>query len=205
MADIDVASAVAGGTADDQQKQGTHPQHTAKLTAQFATLIAEGAATPQRYQELCFTLLKSFEAMRVDQERQISDYQAKIAYCRAQQQSCSQFSNLLVGILARQVQEVARARQMGDPEPAPQASPSGHVVTDTEMLQRICICGCVDEADAANCDCECHSERGYCIDARCAVCPAKRALETSGRRQAPQPRKKPGKARKKAAKKKAMP
>lgn len=204
MVDVDVASAVAGGTFDDQRKQGTHREHLSRLSDQFARLMESGAATPERYRELCSTLLRSFEGLRLEQERQIADYNAKIAYCRATQSSCSMFSNLLIGVLKNQVREALNAQQAAVAA-VPEAEPgNGRPITDVEMLQRICICGCVDDEDAADCDCSCH--RGQpCDRTDCVVCKAQRVLETAGRRQAPEPKRKRAAkktSRKKAAKKK---
>ena len=111
------------------------------------------------------------------------------------------FSNLLVGVLASQVQEVKRSEQMGG-ERLVDVPDNGDRISDKEMLQRICICGCVDEEDAANCDCSCH--RGIpCDDENCVVCKAEKALqlakETFGRRTAPR-----SKASKKPTKKKTV-
>ena len=63
MTSVDVQSAVAGGTEDDQKKQGTHKEHFSQLSDRFRELIDRGAATPDRYKQLCFTLLKSFEGI----------------------------------------------------------------------------------------------------------------------------------------------
>lgn len=203
MPEVDAASAVAGGTENDQKRLGTHKEHFSRLSDQFKELMEHGAATPERFKQLCFTLLKSFEGVRLDQEGQIKKYEANIAYCRATQQACSMFSNLLVGALATQVQEVKRAEAVGSAPLPAQIPGNGDRVSDKEMLQRICICGCVDEEDAANCDCSCHQGEP-CKDERCVVCQAKLALETSGRRQPPKP-KAPAKktTRKKAPRKKA--
>lgn len=171
MRDVDVGSAIAGGTEDDQRKQGTHKEHFSRLSEQFHELVENGAATPDRYKQLCITLLKSFEAIRLEQETSIKNYEAKIAYCRATQQSCSLFSNLLVGIISSQVQEVKRAVQLGHEPPNPAVPSNGGRISDTEMLQRICICGCVDDEDASNCDCSCHKGEP-CGQTGCVVCKA---------------------------------
>lgn len=202
MPDVDVQSSVAGGTEEDQRKDGTHREHFSRLTDQFQKLVEYGAATPERYKQMCFTLLKSFEGVRLDQERQIKNFEAKIAYCRATQQNCSMFSNLLVGFMATQVQEAGRAEALGMPSPSEETG-NGERISDTEMLRRICVCGCVDEEDAAQCECSCHSGKPCDLE-HCVVCRAKKvqlASETSGRRRAPVPKR----PKKKRSRKKAVP
>ena len=46
------------------------------------------------------------------------------------------------------------------------------VVTDTELLKVICICGCQDEEDTKECACKCHTD-GYCGNEQCLACSAK--------------------------------
>jgi len=184
-----------GSTGTDQKRHGSHKEHYAKLIDSFKELEALAAADGARFKTLVFTLLKAYETMRIEQEATIARLERQIEYCRAKQKSCSEFSDLLVGMVAVQVQE---AKTAIPPAPAPSID---RAPSDKEVLKTICICGCQDDEDAANCDCRCHTE-GYCDDERCAVCAAKKLAleqETSKRRKPPAPTKK--KSKKKAKKK----
>jgi len=203
MANMDVDSSVAGGTETDQARYGTHDTHYAKLVDRFRELEEGGAADGARFKTVCFQLLKSFEALRVSREGQIKKLSRQIEYNRAQQEMCSMFSKILVGMIATQVQE---AQSGTAPTPVPNKAPDAPI-SDKEMLQRICVCGCQDEEDAKDCDCTCHTV-GYCDNENCVVCSAeklRRASETGSRRKAPVTKKKVAKkkAKKKVTKKKA--
>jgi hypothetical protein len=184
MAETDVESSVAGGTHTDQKRYGTHNEQFARLSESFHELMKEGAADEKWFKTLCFTLLSGFEGVRTDQEAQIKQYEAKIAYCRARQESASMFANMLLGMVATQVQE-AKTANVPEPIAAPGELADGtKVMTAEEVRQKYCICACQDDEDAENCECSCH--KGVpCDDERCIVCQAKKVqvkAETSGRR-----------------------
>jgi hypothetical protein len=189
MAELDVDKAVRAGTSDDQKKRGTFNDHFVQLKYQFKALMDVGADDPEVYQAALMTLLRGFEGIRVEQERQIRDYEKKIAYCRAKQESCSMFASMLIGVLVTKVNEAKHAKETGGVVYAPDGTPRER---DVDVVgKRVCICGCQDEEDEADCTCVCHSEK-YCSDDRCLFC--------QGRRAADEANQKP--AKKKAAKKK---
>jgi len=176
--DHKVENIVKGGTADDQKKLGTAAGHIVAVRKQMQELMERGDATPELFEDTLMTILRSLEVERIEQERYIKDYERKIEFCRAKQQAASQYSSLVVGILMTKSREVRLPRvDRGD------GGNGTTRITDKEMLQRICACGCVDEEDASKCDCVCH-QGGYCDNPECVVCPARRLQDEAEKQRA---------------------
>lgn len=185
---------VKEGTAGDQKKLGTFKMHLQELQVHFRDLMAEGISEPRVFEKTLEDFLRQFETIRVSQEREIRRLETQMAYCRARQRAASEHANLILAVLTTNVNQAIQAYRDtgGASAKPPESTLPEDVISDTEMLKSICICGCVDEEDAANCDCNCHTV-GYCDDPRCAVCPDKKGKKGST--------KKTKKAKKKVAKK----
>jgi len=198
MAEPEVEGVVKEGTTGDQKKMGTFKMHLQELQVHFRDLMMEGIADPRVFEKTLEDFLRQFETIRISQEREIRRLETQMAYCRARQRAASEHANLILAVLTTNVNQAIQAHRDsgGTTSRAPESTLPDEVISDTEMLKRICICGCVDEEDAARCDCNCHSV-GYCDDDKCAVCPAKKVVA------AKEPKKKvtKRKARKKATKK----
>lgn len=197
MAEPEVEGVVKEGTAGDQKKLGTFKMHLQELQVHFRDLMAEGITEPRVFEKTMEDFLRQFETIRVVQEREIRRLETQIAYCRARQRAASEHANLILAILTTNVNQAIQAYRDtgGASAKPPESSLPDEIISDTEMLKRICICGCVDEEDAARCDCNCHSV-GYCDDPRCAVCPGKKKSP----KKAKKTKKKAAKKTKKAAK-----
>jgi len=174
VAENDLDSVVKGGTSTDQKRTGAAVQHIVSLRKEMQQLIDQGGATPELFEDTLATILRAFEVERVDQERQIRDYERKIEFCRATQRAASQYSSLIVGIL------MTKSRESRLPKTEVAPIKNGERISDKEMLQRICACGCVDAEDEANCDCVCH-QGGYCDNPNCVTCPARRLEDEAGK------------------------
>lgn len=165
MADVD--SMLTGGTEDDQKKNGTFQTNFQTLKGGLQRLL-EGGVDPHHIEEIFMTLLRGFENERLSCERNIKKLERQIEWERAKQHACAQHAALLLGIVGVQLgRKESQQAQMPQNDPSP-------VLTDKELLKTICICGCRDEEDAANCDCPCH-HGGFCENPRCSVCPGKKA------------------------------
>jgi hypothetical protein len=165
--------------------ESTYMQHVAKLKREFRELVSADGAGPETFESVLFQLLKSFETVRLKSERDIKELEEQIRALRYAQKNAEVFSKMLVGMVAKRTQEHLAGQE---PEAVdPNARP-----IDTEVLKTICVCGCQDEEDAADCECSCH--RGVpCDSEKCVVCAAKKLeaetaspkaskSETSGRR-----------------------
>jgi hypothetical protein len=203
-----IDSTINTRTEVDQKQGGTLKVHLTQLQKQFRELIAAGASNVDNYEKAMTLLLQGFEGIRVSTEAQITDHETKIAYLRAKQKACTEHANLLLSIMAVQVQEARAAKRREDDGGNGVSQPKDSIepITDKEMLNTICICGCQDEIDAVGCKCKCHTN-GVCDDEECKVCPVKKvaikALETSGRKKSPPAKPKRSRA-KKASKKKPV-
>ena len=201
MAEQDTEGVVKEGTAGDQKKMGTFKMHLQELQTHFRDLMVEGVTEPRVFEKTLEDFLRQFETIRVVQEREIRRLETQMAYCRARQRAASEHANLILAILTTNVNRAIQANRDsgGTTSRPPEATLPEDVVSDTEMLKRICICGCVDEEDAARCDCDCHSA-GYCDDERCAVCPDKKRVAEASPKKKKATKKKATKRPKKAAK-----
>lgn len=207
MADEVEEGVVKEGTTGDQKKMGTFKMHLQELQVHFRDLMEQGIADPRVYEKTMEDFLRQFETIRITQEREIRRLETQMAYCRARQRAASEHANLILAVLTTNVNQAIRAHKDsgGETSRAPESTLPEEVMTDTEMLKTICICGCVDEEDASQCDCACHSV-GYCGDVRCAVCPDKKAAAESKPKKKKVAKKKVAKkqaAKKKVAKKRA--
>jgi len=204
MADEVEEGVVKEGTTGDQKKMGTFKMHLQELQVHFRDLMLEGISEPRVYEKTMEDFLRQFETIRITQEREIRRLETQMAYCRARQRAASEHANLILAVLTTNVNQAIKAHKDsgGATSRAPESTLPEEVVTDTELLKTICICGCQDAEDAASCDCPCHTV-GYCDDIRCAVCPSKKALVTkvSKKKVAKKKVAKKKTARKRAAKK----
>jgi len=146
----------------DQARGGTYREHVVKLQKEFRNLVSDGATDPATFEQLLCRLLQNFEQERLNNEAQIRRLQNEMAYCEATNRACVMFSNVLVNVVAsvRHDMKPIETTLVSD-KPAP--------ITDTEMLKKICICGCVDEEDAKTCKCVCHT-KGHCDVLTCVYC-----------------------------------
>lgn len=191
----DVESVVTEGTTGDQKKMGTFKMHLQELQVHFRDLMNEGIADPRVFEKTLEDFLRQFETIRISQEREIRRLETQMAYCRARQRAASEHANLVLAVLTTNVNQAIQAHKDsgGLVSRPPESTLPEEIITDTEMLKRICICACVDEQDASRCDCACHTV-GYCDDVRCAVCPAKK--EAAGNTKAKKTTKKTTKKKK---------
>jgi len=176
MADqeIDRDSVIKEGTAGDQKRMGTYKMHQHELQVHFRDLMQAGISDSRVLEKALEEFLSKFETIRVTQEREIQRLEQQISYCRARQRAASEHANLILAILTTHVSRAVQSANAADGKvPSSGAPTTPGIISDTEMLKTICICGCVDEDDASKCDCSCHSV-GYCQDEKCAVCPDKR-------------------------------
>lgn len=196
MAEPEVEGVVKEGTTGDQKKMGTFKMHLQELQVHFRDLMMEGIAEPRVFEKTLEDFLRQFETIRISQEREIRRLETQMAYCRARQRAASEHANLVLAILTTNVNQVIQAHKDsgGIASRPPESTLPEDIVSDTDLLKTICICGCRDEEDAASCDCPCHTV-GYCDDIRCAVCPDKKEAAAKA------PKKKV--AKKKAPRKKA--
>ncbi|MBT8428378.1 MAG: hypothetical protein KJN79_00555 [Gammaproteobacteria bacterium] len=175
MADhaVDQLAVVKEGSAGDQKRLGTFKMHLQELQVHFRDLMAEGVTDPFVYEKTLEDLLRGFETIRVAQEQEIRKLEQRIAYCRARQRAASEHANLILAILTTNANKAIQAfRDTGGQTSVPPQSTlpdKTERVSDKEMLQTICICGCVDDEDVQSCNCECHTV-GHCQDPRCSVC-----------------------------------
>lgn len=187
----------------DQRRGGTHRERFLKLQAELRE-FSEGA-NPAEYETVLYRFLTEFEQLRLKNEAQMLKLQRELSFCEGTARSCNTVANTLVSVLRRYREELKR----GTPPPAPpseekeEEKPEGGngVPSDTDVLKTICVCGCQDAEDAANCDCSCH--KGVpCDKENCIVCQAKKEqLKAAAKTQKKTlPRKKA--TRKKGAKKK---
>ena len=149
----------------DQSRGGTYREHVIKLQREFKQLIEDGAADPHTFEHLLCQLLQQFEQERLRNESQIRRLQNEMAYCEATNRACIMFANVLINT-------VAAVRHNMSPLTQPLKEPDPEIpqrVSDTDMLKQICICGCVDEEDAKNCSCVCHTQ-GFCDVPTCTYC-----------------------------------
>lgn len=187
---------------DTQKKGGTYRQQLAELMVDFSKLIENGGGTKETFERMLAHLLKSFEGIRINTESQIRKLHTDLAVHEATLRSCSTFSNMLLGLVKTYAAEAAgktteniytqTVRFVEQNDKADNGCKKPERISDVEMRRQICKCCCVDEADAAECDCECHTV-GYCSDPECVVCAERQAM-------IPKPVHKP--TRKKASKKK---
>jgi hypothetical protein len=194
----DVQGIIDAGTAYDQKTKGTFKMQFHELQKQFKELMDAGYTDIHYFEKTLEELLRSFETIRISQERHIRDFETKIAWCRARQRAASEHANLILSILVGQVQTAKEAAKYMD-RPAPQPeNGKPERISDVEMLKTICKCGCVDDEDAKDCDCECHTV-GYCSDPDCAVCPDKKeAAEAEAKKNGKSTKKKVRRRTKKA-------
>lgn len=184
--DLEVSSAVKGNTVTDQKANGSYKTNVNDLAAIFREIMAAGYTDIDVFEKSLKTLLHQFEVIRLATDQSIAEYESKIAYCRGRQRAASEHANLILAILATQVEEAKRQRALAPKEaPATVTAPDGTVrMTEEEARKHFCACMCRDEIDIAECSCECHVV-GYCMEERCLVCPEKRPEPSKPRRNPP--------------------
>lgn len=184
---------------NEQKRGGTFREKFVELHGEFNELMKSGAATPALFESSMVQLLKSFENVRLQSESTIRKLEREIAFNEATLMACNKFSNLVVSVVAAHRRE--NCRQADEPRVSPEDVGVGKdaSISDVEMLKTICLCGCQDEIDAADCKCECHT-KGWCDREDCVVC---RKAEAEAKKSEKSPKKKTKKETKKTAKKKA--
>jgi len=169
---------------DSQKKQGTYRQHLSQLMMDFSKLMENGGGTKDTFERMLAHLLKSFEGVRLKEEAEIRGLNKKLAVHEANIRSCNTFSNMLLGLVKTYAEEAAgrettnvftqTVRFVEQNEGKSNGEEKPKRISDVEARKLLCKCCCVDEEDAKNCDCECHTV-GYCSDPECAVCMEKKA------------------------------
>lgn len=164
---------------DTQKKGGTYRQQLAELMVDFSKLVENGGGNRETFERMLGHLLKSFEGVRINTESQIRKLKTDLAVQEATLRSCTTFSNMLVGLVKTYANEAAgketnniftqTVRFVENADGSNGESEKPKRISDVEMRKKLCKCCCVDEEDAANCDCKCHTE-GNCGDPECAVC-----------------------------------
>lgn len=190
---------------EDLRRGGTHRERFLKLQAELRE-FSEGAVSKE-YEEILHRFLTEFERLRLDSEAQIMKLQKELSFVEGTHRSCILTANTLVSVIRRYREELKRGTPPTPPPEEKKDEPkSGNGVrTDTEVLKTICVCGCQDEEDAADCNCSCH--KGVpCDNPNCVVCQTKKEQLKAAAKKKTLPRKKAAKkapAKKKVAKKKA--
>lgn len=166
----------------DQTKHKTNREKFLRLNGEFYKIIATAQATPQGFEELLIKFLARTENLRMQAELDVRRLEKEISLHEGTARACAQLSNLLVG-LVEEHRKVLETRKATPAEIAPvEAKPAAPTVTDTELLQTICFCGCQDEEDAKDCPCSCHTNpSGLCDNPSCVGC-RKREQENKPRR-----------------------
>lgn len=151
----------------EQQRYGTYRERFLQIKEEFHKLM-EAGGTPGDMEGVLVKLLKDMEDLRLKNELQVRRLEKEIAVCHATAKACTTYSNLVVSSISfyrRQRQNVAVAGV----EPEEKPNGGNGVPRDTDVLKTICLCGCQDEIDSADCDCECHTE-GVCQREDCVFC-----------------------------------
>ena len=145
----------------------SHRENFANLQAEFSNLQRLGAGGKD-FESVAMGLLRAFENTRKKNEGQIARIREEIKFCEATSHACDMFEQLLLGLIG-----AARVNLEKGLEPNTPPTPEG-VVSDTEVLKTICVCGCQDAEDAATCKCLCHQGQ-HCGNVNCVACDAKAA------------------------------
>jgi hypothetical protein len=186
---------------EDLRRGGTHRERYLKLQAELRA-FSEGAV-PEEYEEILHRFLTDFERLRLETEAQIMKLQKELSFCEGTHRSCITIANTLVSVIRRYREDLKRGVPETPVEEKKEETNGGNGIrTDTEVLKTICVCGCQDEEDAADCNCSCH--KGVPCDREdCIVCQTKKEqLKAAATKKKTLPRKK-APAKKKVAKKKA--
>lgn len=141
----------------------SHRENFLKLQSEFGELRRLGAG-PEVLESVATRLLRSFETQREKNDAQIARIREEIKFCEATSRACDMFEQLLIGLITSCRADLTHVASAEAP------SPDG-VVTDTEMLKKICVCGCQDEEDSRSCKCSCH-QGVPCGNPQCVVCAA---------------------------------
>lgn len=173
----------------EQKQSGTHRERFLKLKKEFHDFMKAGG-DPATMESILVKVLADMEDLRLKNEQEARRLEKQLAVCQATATACATYSNLVVSAVSFYRRELEK----GTPPPK-EEKPKEEPLKDTDVLKTICLCGCQDEADAADCQCVCHT-KGWCDRPDCTVCRKKEA-------ESKKPVKKKAPARKKAAKKKA--
>lgn len=157
----------------EERRGYSHRERFLKLQAELR--IFSENASPKDYETVLHRFLAEFERLRIDTENQILKLHQELSFCEGTAKSCTTVANTIVSVLRRHYEEMNPTHATKKKEIATKIEEQEaiKVITDIEKLQTICICGCQDEEDAANCTCSCH--KGIpCDDERCVVCKTKK-------------------------------
>jgi hypothetical protein len=158
----------------DDQRGAIHREKFARLQVEFDELIKLGAAGPEDFRTVCFRMLKGFENTRLKNHSQIQKLKEEIAFCEATARACDMFEGLLIGLISSYRADKAAGLET----PRVRDEDGKEVISDTDMLKTICICGCQDDEDRSTCKCVCH--QGIpCGKSNCVVCAAKALIPKS--------------------------
>ena len=147
----------------EQKQNGTHRERFLKLKKEFHDFMQAGG-DPATMEGILVKILADMEDLRLKNEQDARRLEKQLAFCQATAKACSTYSNLVVSAVSFYRREVEK----GAP-PAPEEVSKSDPPKDTDVLKTICLCGCQDEEDAAECRCVCHT-KGWCDRPDCTVC-----------------------------------
>jgi len=164
---------------NDQTKHGTNREKFLSLQSEFYKIIATGMATPESFEELLIRFLARIENVRLQAELEARRLEKLISFHEGTTRACVQLANLIVGIVEehrKNLEAKVQTATLSEPDNLKKEPKKDDTPTDTELLQRICLCGCQDEEDARTCTCSCHTNAsGLCDNAACTSCRAREA------------------------------
>lgn len=158
----------------EDRRGHSHRERFLQLQAELR--IFSENASPKDYETVLHRFLSEFERLRIDTENQILKLHRELSFCEGTAKSCTTVANTIVSVLRRHYEEMNPTAPK-NPSSTTQTEENNEekteIVTDRDILKTICICGCQDEEDAANCTCSCH--KGIpCDNENCVVCKAKK-------------------------------
>lgn len=165
-----------------QRRGGTHKENFVRLQSEFHKITSSGDVSIRGLHQMLGQLLKSFENLRMQSEKQIRKLQDELMFNQGTADACATFSNILVsliegynssgllsGIPAGQMADINNEKKeetIKDVEEEEKVE----VETDIDALKRVCAnCGCQDEEDMKKCDCSCHVGKP-CGNENCIIC-----------------------------------
>lgn len=154
---------------DTQKKYGTYKEQILQVQKEFLNIREAGDVTADHMESFCIRLLKSAETIRVNSDAQIRKLQSQIDQHASTMRFAGMWSNMLVTQLMFFRRDSMGVKGVSPKEEAEQAINKDSAEKDTEVLKRICICGCLDDEDASQCKCSCHKGEP-CGQLNCVYC-----------------------------------
>jgi hypothetical protein len=151
---------------------GPYREQFVNLRAELAEIISNGHADPETFRTTLLRVLKSLETIRMKNDNDIIKKHQEIAHCTATSKAADTVANLLIGVI-RGIKKDRSARKVPLIDKKDE-----DVLTDEELLQTICVCGCRDASDIATCKCPCHEGKS-CGREHCVVCSAAEATRSA--------------------------